>query len=78
MTGGGGSFFYHILEEIVVFMGLEFIAIVMKTIFIGYFLYFLSYITKRLDTDEDEVNKLKERFAKMNLSEEERILFFPL
>jgi DMSO/TMAO reductase YedYZ heme-binding membrane subunit len=66
--------YIFILEETVIFIGFEFFAIVMKTIFIGYFLYFLSYITvvvTRIDAVQAESEMLKERLAKMKAIEEE-------
>lgn len=66
--------FIFILEEVVAFMGFEFFAIVMKTVFLGYFIYFLSYITtvvQEIDTAKEEMARLKERLEEIKLKEGE-------
>jgi hypothetical protein len=64
--------YIFILQEVVVFMGFRFFGIVMKTILLGYFLYFLSFITnviKDLDDTKAEMAHLQERLKKMNIEE---------
>ncbi len=55
-------------------MGDEFLSILMDTIFIGYFLYFLSYITtvvQEIDSAKAEMAKLKERLGEIKIKEAE-------
>ncbi|RMF91700.1 MAG: hypothetical protein D6733_00485 [Methanobacteriota archaeon] len=66
--------FIFILEEVVAFVGFEFFAIVLKTVFLGYFIYFLSYITtvvKEIDSAKSEMALLKERLSEIKAKEEE-------
>ncbi|GBE17698.1 hypothetical protein BMS3Abin16_00286 [archaeon BMS3Abin16] len=70
--------FIFILDKVVSFMdfevtGIDF-AIVMDTIFIGYFIYFLSYIThvvRDIDSAKSEMAQLKRRLSEIKLEEGE-------
>jgi hypothetical protein len=64
--------FIFILGRVVSFMGDEFLEVVMDTIFIGYFIYFLSYITtvvKEIDSAKTEMIRLKERIGEIREKE---------
>ncbi len=66
--------FVFILEEVVVFMGFSFFGIILKTLFLGYFIYFLSYITtvvKEIDSAKAEMAMLKERLGEIKAKEGE-------
>jgi hypothetical protein len=66
--------FIFILEEVVAFMGFDFFSIVMKTVFLGYFIYFLSYITtvvKEIDSAKTEMMRLKERLGEIKAKDVE-------
>ena len=64
--------FIFILGKVIAFMGDEFFAIVMETVFVGYFIYFLSYITSvvgDIDSAKDEMARLKERLSELKIDE---------
>jgi hypothetical protein len=66
--------FIFILGKVVAFVGDEFLEAVMDTIFIGYFIYFLSYITtvvKDIDTAKTEMIRLKDRLGEIRDKEVE-------
>lgn len=66
--------FIFILGKVVAFMGDPFFEVVMDTIFIGYFIYFLSYITtvvREIDNAKTEMAKLKERLGDIKTIEGE-------
>ncbi len=71
--------FIFILGKVVAFMkfpvtGVDFV-VVMDTIFLGYFIYFLSYIThvvQDIDSAKSEMVQLKKRLEEINLEEGER------
>jgi hypothetical protein len=66
--------FIFILGKVVSFVGDEFLETVMDTIFIGYFIYFLSYITtvvKDIDTAKTEMTRLKDRLGEIRDKEVE-------
>jgi|GEM_PF-5541688 len=70
--------FIFIIEKVVAFMnfevtGIDFV-IVMDTIFLGYFIYFLSYIThvvQDIDSAKSEMAQLKRRLGEIKLEEGE-------
>lgn len=71
--------FIFIIEKVVEFMEFEAGAIdftiVLDTIFLGYFIYFLSYIStvvKDIDSAKIEMAKLKERLGDITYEEDEK------
>jgi hypothetical protein len=72
--------FIFIIEKVVEFMEFEFRAIdftiVLDTIFLGYFIYFLSYIStvvKDIDSAKTEMAQLKERLGEITYEEDEEL-----
>ncbi len=68
--------FIFIVEEVVVFSFPEDVlfGVVLKTLFVGYFIYFLSYITtvvKEIDMAKSEMALLKERLGEIKAREKE-------
>ena len=67
--------FIFILQKVVVFIEVSaLLEIVMDTVFIGYFIYFLSYITtvvKDIDSAKAEMVHLKERLGEIKIKEGE-------
>jgi uncharacterized membrane protein (DUF106 family) len=64
--------FIFILGKVVSFIREPFLEIVMDTIFIGYFIYFLSYITtvvKEIDSAKTEMATLKDRLGEIKFKE---------
>jgi uncharacterized membrane protein (DUF106 family) len=64
--------FIFILGKVVSFIEEPFLEIVMDTIFIGYFIYFLSYITtvvKEIDSAKTEMASLRDRLGEIKLKE---------
>jgi hypothetical protein len=64
--------FIFILERVVMFLGFDFLAIIINTLFIGYFIYFLSYITTvmgDIDSNEAEVRELRKRLSELRVEE---------
>lgn len=62
----------YIVKEVFAFMDQEFFSLVMKTIFVGYLLYFLSYITdvaKEVKNADDDKEIMKERFKELKIRE---------
>jgi len=66
--------FIYILSKVVSFIGDKFLQVVVDTVFIGYFIYFLSYITtvvREIDTAKAEMERLKERLGEIKTKEVE-------
>lgn len=66
--------FIFILGKVVSFMGDKTFTVLMDTIFVGYFIYFLSYITtivQEIDTAKAEMAQLKSRLDKIKTGKEE-------
>jgi hypothetical protein len=70
--------FIFIIDKVVEFMEFEFktidFTIILDTIFLGYFIYFLSYITtvgQDIDSAKTEMAQLKERLGEISYEEDE-------
>jgi len=68
--------YIFILSMVVSFLDFPFFEAVMDTVFIGYFIYFLSYITtvvQDIDEAKSEMAHLKERLGEIKIKEEREL-----